>query len=240
MRRAWLLAGVLLFPALAGASGDAAGQAQFTLDALRRVAPIGPFEPEVGQWVVYRIGEGAQTSFLTVALLGREKTSAGEANWLELGYGYRPEGGMVALKMRVVGDPRHPRKVDRLLLRLGGGRAMELNPGELAQVQRSSKTDEAGVAPDPGALQGEPEYKQVHGGSFNTHRVSMALGTVWIADKAPMFHIVAGSLRGVGFELYSSGTGAKDWVGEAKVHLGFQADGGMIVTDGGAALGGTP
>jgi hypothetical protein len=114
---------------------------------------------------------------------------------------------------------------------------MELSGKELAALRRddAANTASKGEAGAP-EVRGEPETKQVQAGTFVTHRVEMPTSTLWISDEAPMFHLVCGVMHGVPFELYASGKGAEDWVGESTTRLGLTPDGGMILTaaDGGA------
>ncbi|MBS2030876.1 MAG: hypothetical protein JST54_23435 [Deltaproteobacteria bacterium] len=222
--------------AWAATSGEAAAPAAMTFDQLRKVAPIGPFAPEVGQWVIYKIGQGDTASYLRIGLLSRENTPHGKAEWLEMSFGPRPEGGVTSMKYLTTGDPRDAQSLQRLVIRLGGGQPMELTGKELAALRRDDEANTSrGEAGQP-EVRGEPETKQVTAGTFTTHRVEMPTSTLWISDDAPMFHLVAGVMHGVPFELYSSGKGAQDWVGESTVRLGLTPDGGMIITaaDGGA------
>ena len=223
--------------AWAATTGDAAGPAAMTFDQLRKVAPIGPFAPEVGQWVIFKIGDGSSASYLRIGLLARERTPHGKAEWLEMSFGPRPEGGVTAMKFLTRGDPRDPQSLQRLVIRLGGGQPMELSGKELQAMRRDEEANTAAGA-EAGApeVRGEPETKQVRAGTFTTHRMEMPTSTLWISDEAPMFHLVAGVMHGVPFELYSTGKGAEDWVGEATTHLGLSPDGGMIITaaDGGS------
>ena len=212
-----MIASALLALSLTVAS-PAGSEAAGMLEEIRRMIPGGTFEGGVGDYAIYRMGAGPYR-YWRLAVVGRETVSTGKAVWLETTFGTQLNGmGMLGLKVLLEGDPRAPRTIRKAYFRLGAGKTLEIDPGELDQPASTGVES----APAEGEAPNVVELKMTPAGSFRAVRAETHLGYIlWLSPQVPIFHVVAVSTpTGANLELIALGHDAKDTLGEPQGKTG--------------------
>lgn len=216
-----VLAAALAADGAGGGQADAVdqllGQLQYTVGTGGHAKP--------GEWVTLRIRGEGQASYLRFGALADEKLPDGRVgHWYELALGPKPNTALLAAKYLSTGAPGERRTIQETVVRFAGGPAEILNPSKVREIRQRE-------APGPNfaaAVQRGRERKTVPAGAFDCERVEMGPVTVWVSKDAPVFHIVAGELSGMVFELYDTGDHVADWVGEPVLKMSL-GDGGITM-----------
>jgi hypothetical protein len=194
--------------------------------------PGAKWHPEVGAWVRYRV-EGsskiptARVLYVTFGILGKERVKGHEAFWVQCFFGTQPEGGAIAYKMLLGGDPRDERRtVVRQVVRYAGAEAIEMEPAK--PEAPSHDGEDADPAEEPSVSE---EAVMTHAGSIPAVKVSLSHGAVyWYSEKVPILALARAKMaNGTTFELDAfSKSGAVDRVGEPRNKTPVSATSGRM------------
>lgn len=178
-------------------------------------------ELKVGDWVTYSIRGGPQREgFWRLAVVGTDRDGEGrDGRWVELDIGTHPNMVSPVAQLRLLMSRSHPGErwqIRRMFVAHGAARPSEVEPSEVARIQRPEPSGAQRGHPGSRAVRGEPQRVMTQAGSVRAEPVDLYYrGTqvrrIWMSPDIPVVGLAKIELPGTGYimEARDYGIGAE-------------------------------